>query len=149
MRKILLLIFIGMIFANCSPIETARVLDLTLKPFRDHGKIYSEDIPKDIYTCYQETTQTLKEMSAIPLRGTVEKRFLVAIGFDKSFGTRCSDTTEVAIFFTPINFGKDTPLTKIEVSSLNYPLSKFAAEKLFAALKGEGGEEEEGAKNTP
>lgn len=144
MKKVINLLLLSLIIVGCSPIETARVLDLTVRPFKENGKIYSQDIAKDSYTCYQETIQTLKNMKATPLRGTPEKGFIVAIGFDKSFGKRCSDTTEVAVFFTPINFAKDTPLTKVEVSALNYPLSKFVADRLFAALGTAAIVEEEG-----
>lgn len=143
MKQLISLFLITLILTGCSPIETARVLDMTVRPFKTNGKIYSQDIPKDAYSCYQETIHLFEEMEATPLRGTPEKGFIVAIGFDKSFGKRCSDTTEVAVFFTPVNFGKDTPLTKVEVSALNYPLSKFVAEKLFPALGGGPAEEEE------
>lgn len=104
------------------------VLGIGTKPFKEKGKIYSKVFDEDMAACYNKTITILRELKATPYRGSLNKRFIVALHFHNSFPV-VNETTEVAVFFKNID-GK----TNVEVSSLNYSLSEFAAEKIFSGL---------------
>lgn len=116
----------------CSPLETARMLGAGTKLFRTDGKIYSQTFKKNLITCYNEVLLAIKKLEAKRWRGSFKKHFIVASNFNAVF-TQCNNSTDVAVFFQ--YQGPDE--TKVEVSSLNYPLSEFASEKLFAWLNGD------------
>ena len=90
---------------------------------------YSETFDKDVSYCYDKTIGALKEAQA----GVYETRkddYIIAMNFNKTVFKACINTTEVGIFFTAEGPHK----TRIDVSSLNYNLSKAVSEKIFGNI---------------
>jgi len=129
--KIILLIFL-LFCISCAPLEVSRLLGVGTRPFKEQGKVYSKVFDKDFFSCYAHITKRLKKMGVSFYRGRKKKNFLITTGFNSIF-SQCSESTEVAIFFTEIENLK----TRVEVASLNYSLSEFAASKIFDDSKDE------------
>ncbi|MCF7893631.1 MAG: hypothetical protein K9L84_01015 [Candidatus Omnitrophica bacterium] len=129
MKYIIFFIFIFSSFLGCSPIETARLTGIGIKPFKTKGKIYSQNFKKDIIKCYHQTKGIIEELGAILYRGSSKESFIVSFGYSKIFPS-ASHSTEVAIFFNWLDKDK----TEVKVSSLNYNLAKFISEKIFEKL---------------
>jgi len=100
------------------------------RPFHEKGKVHSATFTRNYFLCYDNTLTILKELQASFYRGQRRKNFIIAYGFDQVV-PQCSESTEVAIFFTELGAFK----TKVEVSSLNYYLSEFVSTKIFNGLK--------------
>lgn len=130
MKYLIIIFVITFSFASCSPLETARLTGMSLKPFKTKGKIYSQTFEKDLSTCYKETEKIIKSFEALLYRGSLKKGFIVSMGYNQIFPS-ASYSTEVALFFT----GVDKNKTKIQISSLNHNLSEFISEKIFQELK--------------
>jgi len=128
MKRIILVFLLFSL--GCSPLEVSRLLGVGTGRFRKHGKIYSKVFDMDFFSCYAKITQGVKGMEASFYRGGRKEGFLVTIGFNKVF-PQCSESTEVAIFFTEIESLK----TRVEVASFNYSLAEFAASKIFNCLE--------------
>ncbi len=128
-KYIIFLISLLFFVSGCSPYEIARLTGIGVKPFRTKGKIYSQDFNKTIIDCYHQVEGFIEKLEAISYRGSPSKGFLVSFGYNKALPS-VSHSTEVAIFFNWLDENK----TKIEVSSLNYDLSKFVSEKIFQEL---------------
>ena len=124
MKRIILVFLLFSL--GCSPLELSRLVGVGTRCFREQGKVYSKVFDTDFFSCYAQITQRLKEMGASPYRGSRKKGFLVAANFTKVF-PQCSESTEVAIFFTELESLK----TQVEVASLNYSLAEFIALELF------------------
>ncbi|MBN3039603.1 MAG: hypothetical protein JW867_00575 [Candidatus Omnitrophica bacterium] len=131
MKKIFFYLLILSFLIGCSPRETARVLGIGVSPFKTSGKIHSKVVDKDIFTAYRDTERLLRDLTATPYRGSASKGFMVVRDFSFSYGGRCPDSTEVAVFFEEV----DATKTQIQVSSLNYGLSDFVAEKIFEGVQ--------------
>lgn len=129
MKYLITILIIFIFFTSCSPLETARLTGIGLKPFKTKGEIYSQTFEKDLIACYRETEEIIKDFEALFYRGSLEKGFMVTMGYNQIFPA-ASYSTEVALFFTWINENK----TKIEISSLNHNLSEFISEKIFEKL---------------
>lgn len=123
--KKIFLIFL-LFFVSCAPLEISRLLGVGTRPFREQGKVYSKVFDKDFFSCYAQITKRLKKMGVSFYRGRKKKNFLITTGFNNIF-SQCSESTEVAIFFTEIENLK----TRVEVASLNYSLAEVAASKIF------------------
>lgn len=129
MKKVVILIFLSLII-GCAPLETVRLFDIGVTRFKTQGKIEKKIYEKDLLWAYQQTEEIIKSFKARPYRGTLKKRFIIADNFKDVFVNRCLDTTQVAVFFQQLN---DTQV-EITVSSLNFNLSVFIAEKIFSEL---------------
>ncbi len=115
---------------GCSPLETARIMGLGTKPFKEQGKLYTKVINCDFFSCYEIIYQQFQEIGAHYYRGNRQKSFLVFTNLNSAF-KQCSESTEVAVFFKDL-----APLkTEVQISSLNYSLAEFVAEKIFQAIK--------------
>tara|TARA_B100000315_G_C14584475_1_gene592180 strand:+ start:3356 stop:3808 length:453 start_codon:yes stop_codon:yes gene_type:complete len=132
MRKVIISILLLMLFTGCAPREILRVVGIGTEPFKSKGKVSSQIIEKDFFTSYNETLRIIKKMEADAYRGSPKKGFIVARSFISSFGDRCSDATEVAVFFTESEKNK----TEVAVSSLNFSLADFVAKHIFDELSG-------------
>lgn len=128
MRNFIFLFFL-LFLVSCSPLEMAGLLGIGTKFFKEQGKVYTENVNKDLASCYEQTLNVLAKMKARVYRGSLKQRFIVAKQFRASFKWS-TDSTEVAIFFTELAPDK----TKVEVASLNYSLAEFVASKLFETL---------------
>jgi hypothetical protein len=87
---------------------------------------------KSISDCYKLTTKALSRWGAVIFQRSVDD-YIVAMEFDKVFRS-CINTTEVGIFFAEMGDGK----AGVRVTSLNYNLSQFVAEKLFNYIEKDG-----------
>jgi hypothetical protein len=123
--------FLVFCFLACSPAETARVLGFGVKPFKNNGKMHTQTIDQDFFTTYKQIETILREMSATIYRSSSKKGYIVANNFHTSFQDRCLSSTEVGIFLSEDGLDK----TQVEISSLNFSLSDFVAEKIFTELK--------------
>ncbi|MFH1767778.1 MAG: hypothetical protein ABH858_01270 [Candidatus Omnitrophota bacterium] len=123
------------LFPGCFPTETLRVLGVGGSEFKAKGKVFTKVFEEELIDCYNQTVNILKAMGARPYRGSVKKRFIVALGLRSIYKQRCLDTTEIAVFFKSLNRDKETPATQVEVTSLNHSLSEFIAQKLFEKLE--------------
>ncbi len=123
--------FLTCFLFSCSPFETARVLGFGLKSLKDNGKTHVQTIDKDFFTTYKETNYILQEMQAIVIRKSRKRGYIVANNFNRSFDERCLSSTEVGIFLSEDGLSK----TQVKISSLNFSLSDFVAEKIFTELK--------------
>ena len=142
--KRIIVIFL-LFFLGCSPLEISRLLGAGTRPFKEQGKVYTKIFDIDFFSCYEQLTRDLKEMQTSFCRGGRKQGFIVATHFNGVFA-QCSEATEVAIFFTPLEktvredsltgFTElDKVNTKVEVTSLNYALAEFVALKLFNDLE--------------
>jgi hypothetical protein len=129
MKYIFFLISLFFFISGCSPYATARLTGIGVKPFRNKGEIYSQDFNKPTVDCYHQVEEFIEGLGAISYRGSANEKFLVSFGYSKIFSS-ASHSTEVAIFFNWLAENK----TEVEVSSLNYNLSKFVSEKIFQEL---------------
>lgn len=129
MKYIILLVYLSFFILGCSPYETARLAGIGTKPFKTKGEIYSQNINKGLIDCYYQVEDFIEELGAISYRGSSSKGFLVSFGYEKILPS-ASHSTEVAIFFSWL----DENVTKVEVSSLNYNLSKLISDKIFQEL---------------
>jgi len=127
MRKVIFLIIFFCV--GCSPLEMSRLLGAGTKPFREQGKVYEKIVGKKHLDSYEQVVKSLRRLKASVYRTDKKKSFIVAVNFNTSF-KQSTGSTEVAIFFTPIDGNK----TQIEVSSLNHFLAEFVSTKLFAEL---------------
>ncbi len=130
MKKISLVLFCIFLAAGCSPFETARVLGIGTKPFKEQGKVYTKVFNKDFFSCYRQAYRCFTDMGAHFYRGSRIKGFFVFTHFNSSF-KQCNESTEVAVFFKDLK-----PLeTEVQVSSLNYSLAEFTAAELFRRME--------------
>lgn len=129
MKYIILLVYLFFFILGCSPYETARLTGIGVRPFKTKGEIYSQNINKSIIDCYHQVENFIEELGAVSYRGSSSKGFLVSFGYNKILPS-ASYSTEVAIFFSWL----DENVTKVEVSSLNYNLSKLVSDKIFQEL---------------
>jgi len=119
-----------LIIVGCSPLETARIMGVGTKPFKEHGKVYTRIIDCDFFSCYDKIYQKFQEIGAHYYRGSRQKSFLVFTNLNSAF-KQCSESTEVAVFFEDL-----APLkTEVKISSLNFSLAEFIAEKVFQETK--------------
>ncbi len=130
MKYLITILIIFIFLTSCSPLETARLTGIGLRPFKTKGKVYSQTFEKDLVTCYKKTEKIIKSFEALLYRGSPKKGFIVSMGYNEIFPA-ASYSTEVALFFT----GVDENKTKIEISSLNHNLSEFISQKIFEELK--------------
>ena len=114
---------------GCSTLEFSRLVGVGTRPFHEKGKVYSATFTRNYFLCYDEALKILKGLQASFYRGERRKNFIITYGFDK-VAPQCSESTEVAIFFTELGAFK----TKVEVSSLNYYLSEFVSAEIFKEL---------------
>ena len=94
-----------------------------------HTKVFDKDLPY----CYELTAKALSAWNAVIFQQRKDD-YIIAMELDKVFKS-CIDTTELGIFFTVVNPQK----TEVKVTSLNYNLSQFVAQKLFDYID-KGGE---------
>ncbi len=132
-RKIILAILVLSLF-GCGMAETMRLFGFSLKPFKTQGKIYEKEVDRQLSEVFEDTVETLKDMKVTIHRKNLKQRYIVAFDFHHAYGSRTSASTEVAVFFEKLDFEKGYPVTRVNVSSLNYGLSEFVSEKIFQAL---------------
>ncbi len=130
MKKIIFIFFLFIL--SCSPWEVARLAGIGVEPFKTEGKVYTKIIHKDPATAYEQVLTIMGDLGANFYRGSPRKKFLIMTNFKPVF-RQCSESTEVAVFFTEVKEKE----TKVEVSSLNHSLSEFVALELFKGLEGQ------------
>jgi len=129
MKKIL---FIFLVFlVGCSPLEFVRLIGAGTERFREAGKTYTKEVDLDLPSCYKRISLELRDIGVSFYRGSQEEGFIVVNNFVKIF-PQCSESTEVAIFFTELDSSK----VKVEVISLNYSLAEAVSLKIFDCLEG-------------
>lgn len=130
-QKVTVVFFAISLILGCSPQETARVLGFGVGRFKSRGKTYTQVIDKDFFSTYNKTLDILSAMEAVSYRKNRKRGFIVASNFSKSYGGRCIPSTEVAIFFSEVDYDR----TKVEVASLNFSLADFVAQHIFSQLQ--------------
>ena len=130
MRKIVLIFLLFSL--SCSPLEISRVAGIGTRPFKTQGKVHKKILNTDFFSTYERVKDDFIKMGAQLYRGSREKAFIIATNFDSVF-KQCSSSTEVAVFFKELSAGR----TEVEISSLNYSLADFIADKLFNGIPGD------------
>ena len=104
-----------------------------------HTKVFD----KDAASCYELTAKALSKWKASIFQQS-KNDYIVAMEFESVF-KNCIDTTELGIFFTPLEkssltgFTQTAPnKTEVKVTSLNYNLSRFISHNLFNYIEKEG-----------
>lgn len=120
-----------LVISGCSPQETARILGVGVSRFKQAGKTHSTVIDKDLFSIFNKTVEIFNSMGATVYRQSVRGGYIIASNFSESYEGRCIPSTEVAVFFREVELTK----TQVEVSSLNFSLSEFVAQQLFAQLQ--------------
>ena len=93
-----------------------------------HTKVFD----KEMHYCYDLTAKALSSWGAVIFQQRKDD-YIVAMEFERIF-RGCINTTEVGIFFTQTGPHK----TEAKVTSLNYNLSQFIAQKLFDYIEKDG-----------
>lgn len=122
-KTLIIILPVVLLISGCAALNFA-----TLAPQKGAG-YHSKIFNKDITYCRDNTMKALEKWSANVYKEGGEK-YIVAEGFNHVFKS-CIDTTQVDIFFNESGPGK----TEVGVSSLNYQLSAFVAEKLFTSIE--------------
>jgi hypothetical protein len=132
MRKKLLKIFMVAVLA--ASFSGCAVMSCDVKGLREIKEANAKVFDKDISRCYNMALEALQKWNAVAFKQS-KNDYIVALKLDKAFRS-CIDTTELGIFFTETAPGK----TAIKITSLNYNLSQYIAQKMFRYIETDGKE---------
>ncbi|MFH1772220.1 MAG: hypothetical protein ABH872_05330 [Candidatus Omnitrophota bacterium] len=131
MYRYFIIAFISIVvfLSGCAPIELARLLGVTVKPFRECETKYSQVFDYEYFKCFGKVIEAINDMEAEVLRKDVIEGFIIGVYFNSIY-KYSNDTTEVAFFF--MEAGEDK--TTVDVVSFNYDLAEFVSRELAKHL---------------